>query len=336
MMAPPAALWLGLLLSGRALSLETPKVAPAAWTRIRRGRVHVEDGFISKDLCARLRADALALQAADRFRSDGLYELGKARAQQGFDARSDRQTYDAGWDSAAGDGSARADLARTLECLRREARDALSRPTMGTCGAADELTYNFYAPGASLRRHIDESHEETKGRQGWLLPTRRSLTWLLYLNDHWEAADGGALRLYERRGGAAADDVGSTADGDVQVGWVVGPEGAAERPVFLGEDEGGALVCYDGGGPLSPPVAPPAPRDLAKVVGDPSYAPVVGARDAAADPAPPRERPMDVLPVEGRLVLFDSVSVPHEVLAILAARPRVAATGWFHERLPGA
>mgnify|MGYP001265887110 CR=1 FL=1 len=30
-----------------------------------------------------------------------------------------------------------------------------------------------------------------------------------------------------------------------------------------------------------------------------------------------------------------SVAVPHEVLAVTASRPRVAATGWFHEELPG-
>ena len=50
---------------------------------------------------------------------------------------------------------------------------------------------------------------------------------------------------------------------------------------------------------------------------------------------PPGETSRDILPTGGSLVVFDSVCVPHEVLAVTASRPRVAATGWFHEELPG-
>ena len=116
--------------------------------------------------------------------------------------------------------------------------------------------YNWYEPGASLRRHGDEFHEETKGPKGWLLPTRRSLTWLLYLNKEWRADEGGALRAYERArpcdhavgatddggvlGGMSAGAPSHRRDfnltrwhtGGVQVGWV-GED--LEVPVFLGE-----------------------------------------------------------------------------------------------------
>ena len=92
----------------------------------------------------------------------------------------------------------------------------------GASGAPDSLIdfhtgYNWYEPGASLRRHGDEFHEETKGPKGWLLPTRRSLTWLLYLNKEWRADEGGALRAYER---ARPCDhaVGATDDGGVLCG----------------------------------------------------------------------------------------------------------------------
>jgi hypothetical protein len=40
---------------------------------------------------------------------------------------------------------------------------------------------------------------------------------------------------------------------------------------------------------------------------------------------------VDVLPVAGTLVLFDSVCVPHLVRDVSADRQRIAATGWFHE-----
>ena len=84
--------------------------------------------------------------------------------------------------------AARRLLAAKLAALRREASVSLRRPSMGRAGAvADERSYNWYEPGASLRRHGDEFHEETKGPRGWLLPTRRSITWLLYLNRDWRA-----------------------------------------------------------------------------------------------------------------------------------------------------
>ena len=42
----------------------------------------------------------------------------------------------------------------------------------------------------------------------------------------------------------------------------------------------------------------------------------------------------DISPEGGTLVLFDSVSMPHEVLAT-RGRERYACSGWFHERLEG-
>ena len=40
---------------------------------------------------------------------------------------------------------------------------------------------------------------------------------------------------------------------------------------------------------------------------------------------------MDISPLAGRLVLFDSVSLPHEVLPVTGDRSRIALAGWFHE-----
>ena len=56
-----------------------------------------------------------------------------------------------------------------------------------------------------------------------------------------------------------------------------------------------------------------------------AFLPAVG--DAGEDGG---ERVLDVSPEGGSLVLFDSVSVPHEVLAT-RGRVRIAASGWFHE-----
>ena len=43
------------------------------------------------------------------------------------------------------------------------------------------------------------------------------------------------------------------------------------------------------------------------------------------------ERVRDIVPRAGTLVLFDSVSLPHEVLA--TTRKRYGLQGWFHEKL---
>ena len=44
------------------------------------------------------------------------------------------------------------------------------------------------------------------------------------------------------------------------------------------------------------------------------------------------ERVRDIAPEGGTLVLFDSVSIPHEVLAT-RGRERFACSGWFHEKV---
>ena len=44
-----------------------------------------------------------------------------------------------------------------------------------------------------------------------------------------------------------------------------------------------------------------------------------------------RSRTLDIAPEAGKLVVFDSVSLPHEVLPVTASRQRIATTGWFHE-----
>mmetsp|Transcript_56220 Transcript_56220/g.60876 ORF Transcript_56220/g.60876 Transcript_56220/m.60876 type:complete len:91 (-) Transcript_56220:20-292(-) len=40
---------------------------------------------------------------------------------------------------------------------------------------------------------------------------------------------------------------------------------------------------------------------------------------------------VDIVPTGGTLVLFDSVTVPHEVLEVTQGT-RLAIAGWFHER----
>ena len=182
------------------------------------------------------------------------------------------------------------------------------------------------------------------------MPHRRSVTWLVYLNDGWAAAEGGELRTFPRAEPATAG-VGAH-DGNLQIGWL---GEAAEMPVFLDAARPDAKVAMYvlGEGKARQYVSrdfmvPPKPidfgaflvsRDLAPFFEqisterlDPRFATASTAPLPAAFGAPSKgEAVLEVLPRAGTLVLFDSVSLPHQVQPVTGKRNRVAATGWFHE-----
>ena len=91
--------------------------------------------------------------------------------------------------------------------------------------------------------------------------TRRSITWLAYLNDDWDPKrDGGQLRLHERA--QPSSHVGAL-DTHLQVGWLraTAPEG--EQPVFLdpfrgdAESESCMLFTRDANGKTPADTSPP-------------------------------------------------------------------------------
>ena len=107
-----------------------------------------------------------------------------------------------------------------------------------------ECYYSQSTPGSSLARHMDERHEETKGPRGWSLPSRRSLSWLVYASEpdeadpakEWDArTHGGLLRTFPQRryrsdvrGGDDAVPCGSH-EGDLQVGWLLAENDDSEE-----------------------------------------------------------------------------------------------------------
>ena len=63
---------------------------------------------------------------------------------------------------------------------------ALARPGL----FLDEVYYSQHVAGAVLGMHMDERHEETKGECAWSSETRRSVSWILYLNaPDWDDDD---------------------------------------------------------------------------------------------------------------------------------------------------
>ena len=256
----------------------------------------------------------------------------------------------------------KARMAEVKAVLSRELQD---RPTLADdVQYTHEMEYLRYGTGALLARHTDEHHVELKRPNGSRLPkkpnaSRRSITWMVYLNSEWSAQDGGQLRLHER----AQPSVGSVgARGpDLQVGWLRATSTEGEQPVFLDplrpgpENENCVLYTSDAAGKT---------RDLssAPFAGVPAL--YLGGGDAVArklmieNPADasrfhlidaPKtlvssilpnpgdagedggERVRDIVPKAGTLVMFDSVSLPHEVLQ--TNRERFAIQGWFHEKL---
>ena len=167
--------------------------------------------------------------------------------------------------------------------------------------------------------------------------------------------------------------MGATADGDLQVGWLrASAADPVERPVFLESrlrDKAGNCALRVGDLVVSRPFhASPtlyvnADFVLQSLFLDPALAKRFQRLEelrTPLNPDPPIQgeyESRDVAPLAGRLVMYDSVAVPHEVLAVCFPRPfffpstspiyviaatctppqvegdapRFALAGWFHE-----
>jgi len=245
-----------------------------------------------------------------------------------------------------------------MRALRLELAAGLDRPTLAPEGQLKhEMTYNWYEPGAKLGRHLDEHHEETKGVDGWLSPTRRSVTWLVYLNDAWRKEEGGVLRCFPRGEDCLSSAPVGAHEGNLQVGWI-----NRSDPVFLdcfrpslqaalyrvqkGEANNGStedrqyLSAVDFDVPGQPIefsrfLAPEFQGTFEQISTsrlDPRFAgtAATGATTAVAS-SNDEKTVLDIVPAAGTLVLFDSVTLPHLVREVTGTRQRIAVTGWFHE-----
>ena len=324
--------------------------------KISNGGVAVLPGFVPQDLVERMRADAKKLKAKGEFRPDGLSNYARGNSdQQGFSQVSDRQTFRGSGNASQqswfveelGDYKTRIEFDNLLGNLRQQLASALNRPTMVAENSKHEITYNWYEPGAKLGRHLDEHHEETKGPKGWRYPSRRSVTWLVYLNDNWKDTEGGALLCHPR---SAHDEdafveggpIGCH-EGNLQVGWM--DDHTAVYLDAFRESGMTALYSYKDSSRIywskrdfDVPAQPidfkvflpknvqPRFEQISTANKDPRFAnsenPVVATVDTTN---------LEVTPAGGTLVLFDSVTLPHSVLEVTGDRQRIAATGWFHE-----
>ena len=130
--------------------------------------------------------------------------------------------------------------------------------------------------------------------------------------------------------------MGATADGDLQVGWLrASAADPVERPVFLASrlhDKEGNCALRVGDAVVSRPFhASPtlyvnADFVLQSLFLDPALAKRFQRLEelrTPLNPDPPIQgeyESRDVAPLAGRLVMYDSVAVPHEVLAVRLPR----------------
>ena len=137
--------------------------------------------FLPEPMIAALAAEARRREARGEFHPA---RVGRgAHRSERADIRGDRTL----WLDETAPAPAEQPLWRALERLRL----ALNETTLLGLFAF-EGHYALYPPGAFYRRHRDRFRDDDA----------RTLSCVLYLNDAWTAADGGALRLYDPGNGS--------------------------------------------------------------------------------------------------------------------------------------
>jgi len=337
----------------------------SAYDTIRTGKIAVVPNFLPASEVTDLRKDAMGLHADGRFSTDALASYGSSGS---FDPTKDRAVLKlAQWkNQELGNYDTRKRFAARMADVRSQLSRALGRPNLNQGVAttkygegSTEISYTRFGPGAFLKRHVDEHHEELKGKDGWSKPTRRSVSWLIYLNEDWDSGKyGGELKCYERVT-PTSNEVGARPNGDLQIGWLRATAmDPIERPVFMdsrrhSSKDGNCAMYIDnpnGGGiqyvtkdfSASPILYMAGGEAMTKklLIDRPDLASrfhfieppksKIGDLLAGASSVSEDEVVTEVEPNGGTLVLFDSVSLPHEVLAT-RQRERWATSGWFHE-----
>jgi len=137
----------------------------------------VEDGFLSAARVAALKG------CAERRRALGEPAAGRVGGPQDVERRPDIRGDYIGWLAEPLFAAERL-LVDDLERLRLEINE------LGMLGLFElEMHYAWYPPGTGYARHVDQP----RGRE------QRVVSLIVYLNDSWQPADGGELRLHGLR-----------------------------------------------------------------------------------------------------------------------------------------
>lgn len=308
--------------SEAAYSPTFPLAFPAVARAIREGQVVVLDTMLSDQELRAAREDvgALLQQGGGAF---------AANANDDTSVRRDSVVWITGQEAGVGPG-----LKHAVSLLRGLAHEFAATPAYDksvlwvqsaaqlACYAGDSKAH--YSP------HLDASCDSiwTLGVSAWLRARayrERTITAILYLNDkEWdEDAVGGCLRCHvpsspsSEAGGGATGVAAASAGGAIALG---------EKEKHRRSQDG--AVSAAGVGAATAAAIPPAPT-----------IPIAAAATADATTsinnvsAPTTTTQQDVAPRGGRLVLFDSAAILHEVLpSHNKGGQRVALTVWVSDR----
>ncbi|KAJ1412120.1 hypothetical protein B484DRAFT_402438, partial [Ochromonadaceae sp. CCMP2298] len=229
-------------------------------------------------------------------------------------------------------------------------RHELSHPLSLHRPLTDSLPHEAYCslslPGALLRRHLDERHEELKGRRGWTSPSRRSFSWLLYLHQDWTPEKGGLLRTFPPVGrvvrgppGANMDDLQSRTDFALHDPSTGVTDADFEKHVDFSRVPGLASLLSESKSQFeSTSKSQSWVRFLSiermALVPEEEGIGNIGSSSSSSgsthSKTPEGCACVDIPPLGGTLVIFDSVCLPHEVRETLVGK-RPALAGWMHE-----
>ena len=348
---------------------------------IQQGRVYQHMNFLTESEVEYLLNEMKENEQC--FRPSGLSEL--SQKQQSFNIQKDRSTCPVPWWNTQiimkDDDTLNPTLSQIqhkLQSLRALLSHELQRPTMMDSNLQHECYYSTSPTGSSLKIHMDERHEEMKGSRGWLLPSRRSISWLVYLSDsEWTLSkNGGALRTYpptQLNNSNNKSPIGNQ-NGNLQIGYLTSTKSKTtdSTPVYLDcwfplpnsntntmEPHSILYVVDEKTGDLNYITRPWLQEEQSHFR---SLADFLKHQQQHHQPGTSNQNQIfyvnrdiskafqlledreawdkgqfgigktmeDITPSRASLVMFDSVSLPHEVLKVTSGT-RNALAGWFHE-----
>ena len=216
-----------------------------AFSIIRKGGICIRHNFINASEVTALQNDISQLYRSDQFKPSGLSN--RVQGDKNVFGEADRLTCTITPTLLKGEAQysyIREVVEDKLDVLKQELQNLLNEENAiddlsmeGLKFDLSEMYYSISPEGSILPRHQDERHEDTKGEKGWMHDTRRSISWLIYLNNDWgafvdengiEASDesdesqncgaGGEFRAYCRK--CSSNTQCGSHDGNLQVGWL--------------------------------------------------------------------------------------------------------------------
>ena len=212
--------WLTVFFLCLYVTVNSLRSKPSLLSVISAGKVYSIDNWIPDKQVSLLRDFCSQLQKEGLFQASG---LSYAEPSSGESITTERLVCDE-IPSHHLDNKALNDLTDKIDEIRKEISATLSRPSMRFDNLPHESYISISNPGTFLKRHMDEKHEELKSSNRWSLGTRRSISWLLYLNEKsWDSENnGGMLRSFPQKAKQHPKLYGPCGchQGNLQVGWL--------------------------------------------------------------------------------------------------------------------